>query len=982
MKNLQRIAYRLFASVFLLLFSITVYSQTPEQRAFLQALSDELAEQYNIRREAAIGKADSLGLPVRMEIGYGVIELQDFLNGIPLYYTTYNLEGAQVIKSSEVWSGGGAGLGLSGAGQTLGMWDGGATRLSHQEFQGRVVQADNATSLSAHATHVAATMVAGGVQNAAKGMSFQANLDAYDWNNDLSEMAEAASLGLRVSQHSYGFITGWRYDGSDWYWYGNTSISETEDYRFGFYDANAQIWDQIANNAPYYLIVKSAGNDRGSGPAPGTGHYVINGNQWEWSTQIRDIDGGDDGYDCISTNGNAKNIMTVGAVNASGDMSNFSGWGPTDDGRIKPDIVAKGVGVYSATSQSNTSYDTWNGTSMSGPMISGSVGLLLEHHENLHGPSAPLRSSTMKALIIHTAQQMGNHPGPDYRNGWGLMNTRKAAEVMTENAEIGIPFNIRELTLNEGQTIEISVVSDGTSPLKATLAWNDPAAVPPPPSLNPEISMLVNDLDMRIIHNQETFYYPWILDPSNPSLVATTGDNFRDNVEQIFIQNPIAGETYTITIGHKGSLAGLNQDFSLIITGIATEGLFNTVTFNVTDQYGTPLENAMISIMADTNRESEIFTFNEKNEKDFEKTLNQKDQDSTRKLLFHSDEKNLNQTILPFQKNEEEEWIHWDNGQNFTSIGTNNPATFSIASRWEPSDLTDYDGMQISKISFFPGYDDCTYTLKIWTGPNATEVYSQVINNVNIDEWNIQELHHPFTIDASVELWFGLSINTQGGFPAGCDEGPEVAGKGNMIFWNGEWNELTELNDELTFNWNLQAMVKAPEPIILFTDASGMVSFEALNGSYSFIAEKEGYSSVEESFIVDGDAISIPVILQGETLTFTLDISANPQDGGFVSGAGQYEPGEEVLVNANPAATFEFVNWTDEEDNIISIQPEFIFTMPAEDVELTAHFALATYAVTVNIEPEGAGTVNGAGTYSMGDEVTLEAIAAEGYEFV
>ena len=171
-------------------------------------------------------------------------------------------------------------------------------------------------------------------------------------------MAIAAANGMEISNHSYGYARGWRWNGSSWDWYGSTSISDVEDYRFGFYDAGTKEWDDIAYNAPYYLICKSAGNDRGDGP--GT------------TPSTAEIDGGDDGFDCIGTRGIAKNILTVGAVNEVEEytgpsdvvMSSFSSWGPSDDGRIKPDIVAKGVDVYSSEGGSDTDYASYNGTSL------------------------------------------------------------------------------------------------------------------------------------------------------------------------------------------------------------------------------------------------------------------------------------------------------------------------------------------------------------------------------------------------------------------------------------------------------------------------------------------------------------------------------------------------------------------------------------------------------------------------------------------
>ena len=88
-------------------------------------------------------------------------------------------------------------------------------------------------------------MIASGVQSTAKGMAPSADLRAFDWNSDEAEMASEAANGALVSNHSYGYGRGWVWTGTAWSWYGNTSISTQEDYLFGFYDSQAQDWDQI-----------------------------------------------------------------------------------------------------------------------------------------------------------------------------------------------------------------------------------------------------------------------------------------------------------------------------------------------------------------------------------------------------------------------------------------------------------------------------------------------------------------------------------------------------------------------------------------------------------------------------------------------------------------------------------------------------------------------------------------------------------------
>ncbi len=556
--------------VLFIAFFHTSYSQKTNNSQNLQRLAERVRITNEIKKADAYRVLSEQNLPLKSnndeERQYEINVLDDQ----KLYYfTTYNSGGASLIKSSGVYSGGGAGLDLSGNGITLGIWDSGRVRAEHQELVGRVNQIDGATTNTRHATHVAGTLMASGVNASAKGMSYASQLHAYDWNFDTNEMIAAAMNGLNVSQHSYGFITGWA-EGSwsgnrEWHWFGNTNISEEEDYFFGFYDSYASDWDELIYNAPYYLIVKSAGNDRGKGPNPGASHYFWDSQagSWQISTATRETGGGVDGYDCISHQGVAKNIISVGAVSSASAMTSFSSWGPTDDGRVKPDIVAKGLSVYSTGSDNNSHYYNTSGTSMSGPMISGSIGLLLEHQNNLH-PGTELLASTIKGLILHSADDMiSGHPGPDYRFGWGLMDTRKAAEIMSQ-ADVGEAVILEEDIFN-GDTLIYFIQVETSDSLRASLVWTDVPGTPTAPTLNGTTPMLVNDLDMRIWKLNDTFS-PYVLDPSNPSSPATTGDNFRDNVEVINISQADDG-IYTLRITHKGNITDGPQSFSLIITG-------------------------------------------------------------------------------------------------------------------------------------------------------------------------------------------------------------------------------------------------------------------------------------------------------------------------------------------------------------------------------------------------------------------------------
>jgi len=154
-------------------------------------------------------------------------------------------------------------------------------------------------------------------------------------------------------------------------------------------------------------------------------------------------------------------------------------------------------------------------------------------------------------------------------------------------------------------------------------------------------------------------------------------------------------------------------------------------------------------------------------------------------------------------------WIHWDDGTNADAIGTGGPADFDIAARYDISQIEQYEGMSVTKIAFWPNEATCQYSLRVWKGDNADSLLAdQVVNNPVIGAWNEVELNTPVPIDVSEELWFGVRCNTQYGYPAGCDNGPEIRDYGQWIFWEGTWQNLADLNSDLTFNWNLQAYLE------------------------------------------------------------------------------------------------------------------------------------------------------------------------------
>ncbi len=554
------------------------FSERPSRRQEAAGKARMRAQQ---EREGARLWARLHGLPVRTVDGDRVVELMAMRDGQPVYYTTLNANAALSTAANQV--------GLypflaDGAGLTVGVWDAGSVLSSHVEFGGRISLQDGETATDGHSTHVAGTIAASGINAMAKGMVPAVLIDSYDWAFDEDEMISAAASyagepgKIYLSNHSYGILCGW--NGS--YWYGG-NILAGESASFGQYDYFARYWDQIVYDAPYYLPFKAAGNDRDD-PAPAEGatfFYYESGalKSNVYNSAIHPLGDGntEGGYDTIQPKGIAKNIMTVGAIGDAGygtmrilaypyaAMSSFSGWGPADDGRIKPDIVANGVGLTSTLGSGDMVYGSMSGTSMATPNACGSAALLVDYYGKRF-PGQAMRASTLKGLIIHTADDLGN-PGPDYSYGWGLMNTLAAAELLKDYAN-GNTMRLTEDGLDNGNRSDtFTFFCTGLEPVRVTLCWTDPPGTYRA-DLDDRSPALVNDLDLKVEDPDGMVHYPFTLDYSNPSAMATaSAENDIDNVEQVYIASVVPGK-YTITVDvDEPALSGGQQWYSLLVSG-------------------------------------------------------------------------------------------------------------------------------------------------------------------------------------------------------------------------------------------------------------------------------------------------------------------------------------------------------------------------------------------------------------------------------
>ncbi|HEY4208984.1 MAG TPA: S8 family serine peptidase, partial [Puia sp.] len=405
------------------------------------------------------------------------------------------------------------GRNLQGDGVTVGIGDD-SDPYTHVDFTGR--QIDRFPYISgAHGVHTSGTVAGGGILDPRyRGMAPHATIVS-QYFSDVLANAEVylGDYNMVLTNNSYTAYTG--------------GCSSEGEYDFLSYYLDAQL---LAS--PTLMHSFAAGND---------GLLTCTPYGMQYAT-IKS------GYQC------AKNVMTVGNLdNSSNIISYASSCGPTTDGRLKPEIVAGGMDVISTLP--NNTYGPSSGTSMSSPTVAGSMALLVQRYRQLHGGANP-PAAVMKALVCNTANDLGN-PGPDFLYGFGSLNIRAAVEAL----EAG-HFLTNNVANGGTYTYAITGIPAGLQQLKVMLYWPDAPAAPY------AATSLVNDLDLTVTSPDAVTHRPLILDPAPPNVndIAVEGADHLNNIEQVVINNPPAGD-FNLTVKGTAVPSG-SQGFVLTYQAI------------------------------------------------------------------------------------------------------------------------------------------------------------------------------------------------------------------------------------------------------------------------------------------------------------------------------------------------------------------------------------------------------------------------------
>jgi hypothetical protein len=443
--------------------------------------------------------------------------------------------------------------GFDGQGVTALIMDDGAVRKSHQEFRRQVkmpgtrVTVLTKNPVSDHSTAIAGIMAGLGTTPAAKGIAPGLTIvseDSIDGLKKLSLLAPRIQIAV-LSDNSHVFS---KLDSltQSLVWTGAEKTAP-ESSESGKYGGSASDLDSILRKFESVVTFVPAISRKSDSLFKTIGGLCL-----------------------------AKNSLCVGtiediALSRPIALEAFSGGGPADDGRIKPDLVAGGHNVPSLSGKADTSYLVMTDP-MVGTSVAAGIGALLIQLYAKHRATPNMRvpfSSVIKAILIHSATDAGTR-GPDPLFGWGSINARLAGQVIAQRDAAGsFKHPIITATIPPTKSVDFRLTATG-GPIRITLVWTDPPAPANRGQINDPTPALVNDLDIRLLAQDGTIYYPYSLDRSDPGAIARTDrPNRVDNVEVIEVRRPArSSEVWKLEI-RASQLKDSSQPFAVVVSGLA-----------------------------------------------------------------------------------------------------------------------------------------------------------------------------------------------------------------------------------------------------------------------------------------------------------------------------------------------------------------------------------------------------------------------------
>ena len=326
-------------------------------------------------------------------------------------------------------------------------------------------------------------------------------------------------------------------------------------------------------------------------------------------------------------------------------------------------------------------------------------------------------------------------------------------------------------------------------------------------------------------------------------------------------------------------------------------------------------------------------------------------------------------------------WYYYDNGTNVDAIGTGG------GNFWWGIMLPagSYTGNALTKVAAYD-YEAMTGTASIYQGgdnaPSGAAIGTMDIaftGSNNFVEFTFAE---PVTINPQQNVWVVFYNGSGAAYPAAvCNNTGDANGR--WVSLDGSnWVDLTSYSLDYTFM--VRAYIEQGASSAVYTEGQSCTVVATANSGYNFTNWKENGTVVSTnasySFTVTGNRTLVANFSAAPPQQYTISVSANPSNGGTVSGGGTFTQGATCTLTATANTGYTFVNWT-KNGTVVSTNPSYSFTVNASGAYV-ANFTLNSYNITASANPAAGGTVTGAGTYNHGASCTLTATPNANYNFV
>ena len=329
--------------------------------------------------------------------------------------------------------------------------------------------------------------------------------------------------------------------------------------------------------------------------------------------------------------------------------------------------------------------------------------------------------------------------------------------------------------------------------------------------------------------------------------------------------------------------------------------------------------------------------------------------------------------------------LQYGTGSLLSAVGYSGSTGTYWAQRHPASSLAQYAGMAVNKVSVY-FYSTGSYTLYIYKGDETgpKELVQQKSYTASSSGWKDITLTTPAPVDYSQDLWVVMYAPSNITYPATyCSYSGSGTADSRYLSDTGDaWTQNTH-NGSSNISWLIKTHLTDGtytyrvyrNNTAVATNVSGTTYTDSnlAIGTYSYYVTTNYYGGESDA------SNTVNVVIDG-IQTFDVTVSADPANGGTVSGGGSYNSGQSCTVHATANTGYTFVNWT-ENGTQVSTNANYTFTVNANR-NLVAHFQAQSYNITVSADPTAGGTVSGGGTYNYGQSCTLTAVANTGYTFV